>query len=91
MDIRKDILGREPKVGDVIAFNPPAYKGLVFGEVLSFSKVCAYTGKLQFNNTVPAMIVLTISTALKLLLVLIFHHPLLYGTIFCQLTFKTNN
>ena len=38
MDIRKDILGREPKVGDVIAFNPPAYKGLVFGEVLSFSK-----------------------------------------------------
>ena len=39
MDIRKDILGREPKVGDIIAFNPPAYKGLVFGEVLSFSKV----------------------------------------------------
>ena len=39
MHIRKDILGREPKVGDVIAFNPPAYKGLVFGEVLSFSKV----------------------------------------------------
>ena len=39
MDIRKDILGREPKVGDIIAFNPPVYKGLVFGEVLSFSKV----------------------------------------------------
>ena len=39
MDIRKDILGNIPQIGDIIAFNPPAYKGLVFGEVLSFSKV----------------------------------------------------
>ena len=39
MDIRKDIIGNIPQIGDIIAFNPPAYKGLVFGEVLSFSKV----------------------------------------------------
>ena len=39
MDIRKDIIGNIPQIGDIIAFNQPAYKGLVFGEVLSFSKV----------------------------------------------------
>ena len=39
MDVRKDILGNIPKIGDTIVFNPPAYKGLVFGEVLSFSGV----------------------------------------------------
>ena len=38
MEIRKDMLGREPNIGDTIAFNPPKYKGLVFGEVSSFSK-----------------------------------------------------
>ena len=39
MDIRKDIVGNTPKVGDTIAFNPPRYKGLIFGKVVSFSKV----------------------------------------------------
>lgn len=38
MDIRKDIIGNVPQIGDTIAFNPPAYKGLVFGKILSFSK-----------------------------------------------------
>lgn len=39
MVIRKDITGNTPQIGDTIVFNPPAYKGLVFGEILSFSKV----------------------------------------------------
>ena len=38
MDIRKDILGNIPKIGDTIAFNKPSYKGLSHGIVLSFSK-----------------------------------------------------
>ena len=39
MEVRKDILGNVPKIGDIIVFNPPAYKGLAYGKVLSFSKV----------------------------------------------------
>jgi hypothetical protein len=31
MDIRKDIFGEIPKIGDTIIFNPPKYKGLVYG------------------------------------------------------------
>ena len=38
MDIRKDIIGNIPQIGDLIVFNPPAYKGLVYGRVCSFSK-----------------------------------------------------
>lgn len=38
MEIRKDILGRTPRIGDKVAWNPPHYKGLVFGEVIDFKK-----------------------------------------------------
>ena len=38
MDIRKDIIGNIPQIGDTIAFNRPSYKGLSYGIVLSFSK-----------------------------------------------------
>ncbi len=38
MNIQKDLFGREPKVGDVIAFNPPSYKGLTYGTCVGFSK-----------------------------------------------------
>jgi len=38
VDIRKDILGREPKIGDTIAFNPAGYKGLVNGVVININK-----------------------------------------------------
>lgn len=38
MEIQKDILGNIPKVGDTIVFNPPKYKGLLSGEITSFTK-----------------------------------------------------
>lgn len=38
MEIRKDILGRTPRIGDIVAWNPPHYKGLVFGQVIDFKK-----------------------------------------------------
>lgn len=30
----KDILHQEIQVGDIVAFNPPVYKGLVYGYVI---------------------------------------------------------
>lgn len=38
-EIRKDILGVVPQIGDTIVFNPPHYKGLVYGTCVGFSKV----------------------------------------------------
>ena len=37
MEIRKDILGNIPEIGDTIVFNPPWYKGLVHGTCMGFS------------------------------------------------------
>jgi hypothetical protein len=36
--IRKDIMGVIPKIGDVIIYNPPYYKGIVKAKVTGFSK-----------------------------------------------------
>lgn len=33
----KDKLGQELVIGDTVVFNPPVYKGLVFGRVASFT------------------------------------------------------
>ena len=33
-----DIFGIEPKVGDIIVFNPPRYKGIVSAQCVSLSK-----------------------------------------------------
>lgn len=38
MEIRNDILGRRPEIGDTIVFNPPHYKGLVYGICVGFKK-----------------------------------------------------
>lgn len=38
MEIRTDLLGRTPMIGDIVAWNPPHYKGLVFGQVIDFKK-----------------------------------------------------
>lgn len=38
MQIRKDILGREPIVGDTIVYNPPSYKGIESALVVGFAK-----------------------------------------------------
>jgi len=48
MEIRKDILGNTPKLGDKVAFNPPRRKGLIWGTVVGFSS----TGlpKLNFDE-----------------------------------------
>lgn len=46
MNIQKDLFGREPKVGDIIAFNPPSYKGLTYGTCVGFSKA----GLPKINN-----------------------------------------
>lgn len=36
-EIKRDIFGNIPNVGDIIIFNPPSYKGLVFGECIGFT------------------------------------------------------
>ena len=36
-EIKKDIFGSIPKIGDIIIFNPPSYKGLVYGECIGFT------------------------------------------------------
>ena len=33
----KDMFGHKLFVGDEVAFNPPAYKGLVIGRIISFT------------------------------------------------------
>ena len=40
MEIRKDVMGKLPKIGDTIAFIPPKYKnGQVYvGKIVSFTK-----------------------------------------------------
>lgn len=38
MQVRKDLLGKEPEIGSFIAYNPPYYKGLKIGKVMSFAK-----------------------------------------------------
>lgn len=38
-EIRKDILGVTPQIGDTITFNPPRFKGLLYGTCVGFSKV----------------------------------------------------
>jgi len=38
MEIRTDLLGRTPRIGDKVAWNPSHHKGLVFGEVVDFKK-----------------------------------------------------
>ncbi len=34
---KKDILGNEPEIGDLIAFNPPGYKGIISSKVVGIS------------------------------------------------------
>ena len=36
---RKDIFGIAPELGDLIAFNPARYKGLVVGECVDYTSV----------------------------------------------------
>ena len=36
---RKDIFGITPELGDLIAFNPARYKGLVVGECVDYTSV----------------------------------------------------
>lgn len=38
MKIRKDLLGRTPEIGNLIAFNPPYYKGIILAKVTGFAK-----------------------------------------------------
>lgn len=35
--VRKDNLKRIPKIGDLVCYNPPYYKGLVHGKVVGFN------------------------------------------------------
>lgn len=37
VEIRKDLLGKEPEIGSFIAYNPPYFKGLVIAKVIAFS------------------------------------------------------
>jgi len=37
-EVRKDIFGVEPEIGDLIAFNPPRYSGLISGICMGFAE-----------------------------------------------------
>jgi hypothetical protein len=37
IEIRPDILGTIPTIGSTIVFNPPKYKGLIYGKCIGFS------------------------------------------------------
>ena len=37
VEIRKDLLGKEPEIGSFIAYNPPYFKGIIIGKVVAFS------------------------------------------------------
>lgn len=44
----KDKLGQELVIGDTVVFNPPVYKGLGFGKIVSFTpKGC----RVAFNRS----------------------------------------
>ena len=51
MEIRKDILGNTPEVGNTIVFNPPRYKGLVYGECIGFTTVGL--PKVKLSDEIP--------------------------------------
>lgn len=57
-EIRKDILERELNVGDIVVFNPPRYKGIIFGKVIKFTtkgiRVQYSTNYGSINNTALA-------------------------------------
>lgn len=36
--MKTDLFGNIPKVGDIIIFNPPYLKGLIYGECIGFTK-----------------------------------------------------
>lgn len=38
MEIRKDLIGKTPKIEDVVCWNPAKYKGLVYGKIVEFRK-----------------------------------------------------
>jgi hypothetical protein len=51
MKIKPDLFGNIPKVGDVIGFNPPRYKGLVYGTIIGFSKSgCPHIGDVNTDT-----------------------------------------
>lgn len=37
VEIRKDLLGKEPQLGSFIAYNPPYFKGIIIGKIVAFS------------------------------------------------------
>ena len=62
----KDILHQEIQVGDIVAFNPPTYKGLVYGCVIRLSpkgatmKYLDWVGnKLECNRNAKDIIKIT--------------------------------
>jgi hypothetical protein len=36
-EFRKDRIGQELKINDVVVFNPPRYKGILLGKVIKFT------------------------------------------------------
>ena len=36
--MKTDLFGNIPKVGDIIVFNPPRYKGVAVGKIVGFGK-----------------------------------------------------
>lgn len=45
MKIKTDITGNIPKIGDVVVYNPPYYKGIDLVEISSFTKSGCPKGK----------------------------------------------
>lgn len=51
-EIRKDLFGVTPKIGDIIVFNPVRYKGLVYGPCKGF--MSSGLPKVDISDTVMA-------------------------------------
>lgn len=48
---KKDIFGNVPKIGDIIVYNPPKYKGLIYGTCIGFTQAgCPKINKLNYVN-----------------------------------------
>ena len=52
MEIRKDILGKTPKIGDTAAWNPVDSKGLVYGTIVDFRKQSGLP-MIRLNDSFP--------------------------------------
>ena len=49
--MRKDIFGFPVEIGDIVAYNPPKYKGMVIGEIIGFTPQMIKVRNFHNDNT----------------------------------------